>query len=307
MCSRWDAPLNQGRRSFFKTSASPSANVTLTSYLSRAELDQLFARVNARHLSDKEHFAVYPSLRDQLVVITGGASGIGASLVEHFALQGSRVAFLDIDHQSAEKLVATLSSKCTHAPEFLCCDLTDVLKLRDVFAGIVMRFGAVRVLVNNAGNDARHSTEEVTPDYWDRCIAINLRHQFFATQAVIPSMKKAGQGSIINLSSISWIIPSTGLPVYIAAKAAIVGLTRTLAHELGPHNIRVNSVLPGAILTERQRQLWFTEEYRAEILHNQALKRMILPEEVARLVLFLASDDSAAITNQSYIIDGGWV
>ncbi|MHB8502707.1 MAG: SDR family NAD(P)-dependent oxidoreductase [Candidatus Acidiferrales bacterium] len=255
----------------------------------------------------QQRFAVYPSLRDQLVLITGGASGIGASLVEQFASQGSHVVFLDIDRNSAERLVAELSKKCTHAPVFLPCDLTDIPTLGAVIDEIEARHGTVRVLVNNAGNDARHSLEDVTLDDWDRSMAVNLRHQFFATQAVIPAMKKAGQGSVINLSSISWIIPSTGLPVYVTAKAAIVGLTRTLAHELGPHNIRVNCVLPGAILTERQKQLWFTDEYRAEILRNQALKRMILPEEVARLVLFLASDDSAAITNQSYVIDGGWV
>ena len=138
-------------------------------------------------------------------------------------------------------------------------------------------------------------------------MAVNLKQQFFVSQAVVPAMKKAGSGSIINMSSISWMIPSTGLPVYVTAKAAIVGLTRTLAHELGGHNIRVNAVLPGAIATERQRQLWYTEAYKAEILSSQALKRLISPEEVARLVLFLAADDSAAITNQSYIIDAGWV
>ncbi len=258
-------------------------------------------------MSSQQRFAVYPSLRDQLVLITGGASGIGASLVEHFALQGSQVAFLDIDQKSAEQLVPALSSKCAHAPVFLPCDLTDISKLRAAIAEIESRCGVIRVLVNNAGNDARHSIDEVTPEYWDRAISVNLRHQFFASQAVLPAMKKAGQGSIINLSSICWIIPSTGLPVYVTAKAAIVGLTRTLAHELGPHNIRVNCVLPGAILTERQKQLWFTEEYRAEILRNQALKKMILPEDVARLVLFLASDDSSAITSQSYVVDAGWV
>lgn len=258
-------------------------------------------------MSVQQRFAVYPSLRDQLVLITGGATGIGASLVEHFTAQGSQVVFLDIDRKSAEQLVAQLSSKCAHAPAFLPCDLTDTSKLRAAIAEIEGRHGTIRVLVNNAGNDARHSIDEVTPEYWDRAIAVNLKHQYFASQAVIPAMKKAGQGSIINMSSISWIIPSTGLPVYVTAKAAIVGLTRTLAHELGPHNIRVNCVLPGAILTERQKQLWFTDEYRAEVLRNQALKRMILPEEVSRLVLFLASDDSAAVTNQSYVIDGGWV
>ena len=258
-------------------------------------------------MSIQQRFAVYPSLQDQLVLVTGGATGIGASLVEHFALQGSQVAFLDIDHKSAERLVAGLSSKCTHAPAFLPCDLTDIAKLRAAVAEIEARHGTIRVLVNNAGNDARHSIDEVTPEYWDRAIAVNLRHQYFASQAVIPAMKKAGLGSIINMSSICWIIPSTGLPVYVTAKAAIVGLTRTLAHELGPHNIRVNCVLPGAIQTERQKQLWFTEEYQAEILRNQALMKMILPEEVARLVLFLASDDSSAITSQSYVVDAGWV
>lgn len=258
-------------------------------------------------MSAQERFATYPSLRGELVLITGGASGIGASLVEHFAAQGSQVAFLDLDHKGGDKLASELSAKCTHPPAFLPCDLTDVAQLRVAVAEIETRHGAVRVLVNNAGNDTRHSIDEVTPEYWDRTIAVNLRHQFFAVQAVLPAMKKAGHGSIINMSSISWIIPSTGLPVYVTAKAAIVGLTRSLAHELGPHNIRVNCVLPGAILTERQKQLWFTEEYQAEILRNQALKKMILPEEVARLVLFLAADDSSAVTNQSYVVDGGWV
>jgi D-xylose 1-dehydrogenase len=258
-------------------------------------------------MSAEPQFAVYPSLRDQLVLITGGATGIGASIVEHFALQGSQVAFLDVDQKNAEQLVAGLSTKCALSPAFLPCDLTDIPKLREAVVDIEARFGTIRVLVNNAGNDARHSIEEVTPESWDRSMEVNLRHQFFASQAVIPAMKRAGQGSIINMSSISWIIPSTGLPVYVTAKAAIVGLTRTLAHELGPHNIRVNCVLPGAILTERQKLLWFTDEYRAAILGNQALKKILLPGEVARLVLFLASDDSSAITSQSYVVDGGWV
>jgi NAD(P)-dependent dehydrogenase (short-subunit alcohol dehydrogenase family) len=264
-------------------------------------------RADHETMNVQQRFAVYPSLRDQLVLVTGGATGIGASLVEHFAFQGSQVVFLDIDHQSAEQLVARLSSKCAHAPAFLPCDLTDIAELRRAIAEIEARHGTLRVLVNNAGNDARHSIDEVTPEYWDRAIAVNLRHQYFASQAVIPAMKKAGEGSIINMSSISWIIPSTGLPVYVTTKAAIVGLTRTLAHELGRHNIRVNCVLPGAIQTERQKQLWFTEEYKAEILRNQALKKLILPEEVARLVLFLASDDSSAITSQAYVVDAGWV
>ena len=162
-------------------------------------------------------------------------------------------------------------------------------------------------LVNNAANDQRHATEEVTPEQWDKSIALNLKPYFFAIQAVLPPMKAAGRGCIINMSSISWIIPTTGLPVYVAAKAAIVGLTRTLAHELGPVGIRVNAVLPGAIATEKQKRLVYTPEYSEKILSNQALKRQIQPEDVARLVLFLAADDSSAITNQSYVVDGGWV
>ena len=185
--------------------------------------------------------------------------------------------------------------------------MTDVAALRECAERVASTFGTIDVLVNNAGNDTRHSIEEVTSEYWDKAIAVNLKHQFFLTQAVIPSMKEAGRGSIINMSSIGWVIPSVGLPVYVAAKAAIAGLTRTLAHELGAFNIRVNCVMPGAIETERQKRLWYTDAYLNKVLSSQALKRMILPEEVARLVLFLSADDSAAITNQCHIIDGGWV
>ena len=252
-------------------------------------------------------FATYPSLRGSVVLVTGGASGIGERIVEQFARQGSHVAFLDIQKEAGAQLVQKIAANGDPEPHFVPCDLTDIDAVRICVQDILAKFKTVDVLVNNAGNDARHSVEEVTPEYWDRSMAVNLRHQFFVSQAVIPAMKRAARGSIINLSSISWVIPSTGLPVYVTAKAAIVGLTRTLAHELGADNIRVNCVLPGAILTERQKQLWFTDAYQAEILKNQALKRMILPDEVARLVLFLAADDSSAITSQSYVIDGGWV
>jgi NAD(P)-dependent dehydrogenase (short-subunit alcohol dehydrogenase family) len=203
--------------------------------------------------------------------------------------------------------VEGLTDEGCPAPFYIHCDLTDVEALKSAVEQVLADWGAVDVLVNNAGNDQRHTIEEVTPAYWDRLIATNLRPQFFMIQAVLPAMRKAGRGSIVNMSSISWMIPSTGVPVYITAKAAIVGLTRTMAHELGPANIRVNAVLPGAIVTERQKRLWYTPEYKAEILSSQALKHDILPEEVARLVLFLAADDSSAITNQSYIVDGGWV
>jgi NAD(P)-dependent dehydrogenase (short-subunit alcohol dehydrogenase family) len=187
------------------------------------------------------------------------------------------------------------------------CDLTDIAALRSAVAEIEGRLGALRVLVNNAASDDRHQFADVTPEYWDERMAINLRHHFFAIQAVVPRMAEAGGGSIINMSSIAWMIPSTGLPAYVTAKAGIIGLTRTLAHELAASNIRVNCVLPGAIATERQRRLWYTPEYLEEILSAQALKRTLVPEDVARLVLFLAADDSEAITNQSYVIDGGWV
>jgi len=253
------------------------------------------------------NFARYPSLRDRVILVTGGASGIGATMVEQFALQGSRVAFLDVAAELATELIHQLTGRCPLAPCFFACDLTDIAALRAAVAEVEARLGPVRVLVNNAASDDRHKFAEVTPEYWDERMAVNLRHHFFATQAVVPGMAAAGGGSVINMGSIAWAVPSTGLPVYVTAKAAVVGLTRTLAHELGASGIRVNCVMPGAIMTERQRRLWMTPEYLAEIMSRQALKRQLMPEEVARLVLFLAADDSAAITNQSYIIDGGWV
>jgi D-xylose 1-dehydrogenase len=252
-------------------------------------------------------YGSYPSLRGRVVVVTGGASGIGEKIVEQFAHQGARVAFLDIQDDAGMQLAKKVGAAGGVEPYFLHCDLTDIDALRACVEMAIAKFQTVDVLVNNAANDTRQALEAVTPEFWDQSIAVNLKHQFFASQAVIPVMKKAGRGSIINMSSISWMVPSVGFPVYITAKAAIVGLTRTLAHELGGDNIRVNCVLPGAIFTERQKRLWFTETYKDEILKRQALKRMISPEEVARLVLFLAADDSAAITNQSYVIDGGWV
>lgn len=252
-------------------------------------------------------FANYPSLRDRMVVVTGGASGIGEAIVEAFVMQHARVAFLDIQQDAGDALVQRMVEKGYAKPSFYLCDLTETAALQRTVAAIVAELGAIDVLVNNAGDDMRHSIEEVTPESWDRCIALNLKHQFFMIQGVIPSMRMRGGGSIINMSSIGWVIPSTSVPVYVTAKAAIVGMTRTLAHELGVDNIRVNSVMPGAIQTEKQKRLWLTEAYTAEVLGRQALKRLLVPEEVARLVLFLAADDSSAITNQSYIVDGGWV
>lgn len=258
-------------------------------------------------MNQNERFARYPSLRDVVVVITGGATGIGAAMVEQFALQGARVAFLDLDKSGAEELVRKCAESAPHSPNFLKCDLTKIDDLRSAIGKIEAEFGTIRVLVNNAANDDRHKTSEVTPEYWDQRMNVNLRHHFFAIQAVAPGMTKSGGGSIVNMSSISWIIPATGLPAYVTAKAGIVGLTRSLSREFGSANIRVNSVSPGAIMTERQRRLWMTPDYLAEVMGNQALKRELLPEDVARLVLFLASDDSSGITGQNFIIDAGWV
>jgi NAD(P)-dependent dehydrogenase (short-subunit alcohol dehydrogenase family) len=252
-------------------------------------------------------YAVYPSLRDRVVLVTGGATGIGESLVRHFAMQGARVAFFDVQDGPAVALRNEVSAAGCTAPLYLHCDLTDVAALKGNVERVLAAHGTVDVLVNNAGNDQRHAMEEVTAEFFERTIAVNLRPYFFMAQAVIPAMKAAGRGVIVNLSSICWMIPSTGLPVYATAKAGIVGLTRTLAHEYGPKGIRVNAVLPGAIATEKQKRLVYTPEYKAEIMANQALKRDILPEDVARLVLFLAADDSSGITNQSYVVDGGWV
>lgn len=257
-------------------------------------------------MSQPAKYASYPSLQNRVVLITGGATGIGASLVEQFAGQGSRVAFLDIAAGPARELCERLKPGSAYAPVFLPCDLTDITALRTALQEVETTLGRVEVLVNNAANDTRHSFADVTPEYWDAAMNVNLRHQFFAIQAVAPGMIANGGGSIINMSSISWMIPSTGMPAYVTAKAAIIGLTRTMSHELGASNIRVNAILPGAILTERQKRLWWTPEYEAAIMSNQSLKRHLTEEDVARLVLFLAADDSSGITNQSYVIDGGW-
>lgn len=251
--------------------------------------------------------AIYPSLKDKVVIVTGGASGIGEAIVEAFAKQQAQIVFLDIQDKAAEVLVQRLHQAGCAPATYVHCDLTDIGTLQRLMGEVLQSLPAVDILVNNAGNDTRHTIEEVTSEYWDRCMQVNLKHQFFMAQAVLPGMRQARRGAIINMSSIGWIIPSTGMPVYVTAKAAIVGMTRTLAHEAGADGIRVNAVLPGAILTDRQRELWFTEEYKQQILSRQALKRLIQPEEVAKLVLFLGSDESLAITNQSFIIDGGWV
>jgi D-xylose 1-dehydrogenase len=253
------------------------------------------------------HSAIYSSLDGKVVLVTGGASGIGEAIVEAFVAQKSRVLFCDVQDDVAQTLIERLRQPEYVPPQYFHCDLTNIEELQQTLDRVLRSVPAIDVLVNNAGNDKRHNIEEVTPDFWDWCIQTNLKHQFFMAQAVLPGMRKAKRGAIINMGSIAWMIPSTGVPVYATAKAAIVGLTRTLAHEVGGEGIRVNCVLPGAIFTERQRRLWLTDDYKKEILNRQALKTEIQPTDVAKLVLFLASDESLAITNQSFVIDAGWV
>jgi NAD(P)-dependent dehydrogenase (short-subunit alcohol dehydrogenase family) len=252
-------------------------------------------------------FATYPSLRGRRVLITGGATGIGEAFVLRFAQQGARIAFLDIQDEAAAILTARIAALGHAEPVYLHCDMTDVEAVRAAAAESIAAMGGLDVLVNNAGNDRRHAIEEVTPELWDATMAVNLRHQFFMCQAAIPALRQAGGGSILNMSSIAWMIPSIGLPVYVTAKAAIVGMTRTLAHELGKDNIRVNCLLPGAIVTEKQQRLVLTPEYSAEILASQTLKRHLMPDEVVRMAMFLAADDASGITGQGFVVDGGWV
>ncbi len=251
--------------------------------------------------------ATYPSLRDRPVLITGGGSGIGEALVRHFWAQGSRVAFIDIARAPSERLVEELSRGPHAPPRFELCDLTDIAALRDAVARIQSALGPPRVLINNAAHDDRHAIDDVTPEYWDNRIAVNLRHQFFAAQAVYKHMAAAGGGSIVNFGSVSWKLAQGGMPAYLSAKAAVEGLTRALARDFGPLNIRVNTVMPGWIMTERQKKLWLTPQGEAETLARQCLKRMLVPEDVARVVLFLASDEAAACTSQTFVVDGGLV
>jgi len=251
--------------------------------------------------------ASYPSLDGRVAFVTGGGSGIGASIVEHLCAQRARVAFVDIERSASEALVKAIAERGHPAPTFLPCDLRDIGALRTGIGEVRARLGPIRVLINNAANDERHTIERVTPEYWDDRFAVNLRHQFFAAQAVAPEMAAAGGGSIINFGSTSWMVGQGGMPAYLSAKSAVAGLTRALARDFGPINIRVNSIVPGWIMTERQLTLWLTPEGEQELLRRQCLKRKLFPEDVARVVLFFASDDSSACTSQSYIVDGGWV
>lgn len=248
--------------------------------------------------------AIYPSLKDRTVLVTGGGSGIGEAIVRQFVDQGARVGFIDVDAKASKQLLADLPAQAS--VHFEHADLRDIGALRRAVAGIRETFGPITILVNNAARDDRHAIADVTPEYWDERIAVNLKHQFFSAQAVAPDMTRAGGGAIVNIGSVSWVIGQGDMPCYTTAKSAVQGLTRALARDLGPHNIRVNSILPGWIMTQRQQDLWLTPDGEAELMRRQCLKRKLMPDEIARVVLFFAADDSGACTNQSYIVDGGW-
>lgn len=248
--------------------------------------------------------AVYPSLLNKRIIISGGGSGIGAGLVEGFASQGARVAFVDLQDAESEALCKRLASSL-HQPVYRHCDITDMDNYTQCIAAFIEQLGGCDVLVNNAGNDDRHAIAEVTSEYWDQRMAVNLKHQFFAAKTVAPIMRDAGGGVIINLGSISWHLGLEDLTVYQTAKAAIEGLTRSLARELGGHNIRVNAILPGNVQTPRQQE-WYTPEQEAEIVEAQCLSGRIQPADIAAMAMFLASDEARYCSGHNYWVDAGW-
>ena len=254
-----------------------------------------------------KQLARYGSLQGKRVFITGGGSGIGEALVEAFVAQGAVVAFVDIAREASEALCVRLAGLGPVPPVFRHCDITNIPALQLTMAELAERLGDFDVLVNNAANDQRHEIGEVSVDYWNERIAINQRPMFFTCQAVLEGMKRKGGGAIINMSSISWHMKGAGYPVYATTKAAVIGLTRSLARDLGPHGIRVNTVTPGWVMTERQIALWVNEAAEAEIARTQCLPGTVQPHDIAAMVLFLAADDSAMCTSQEFIVDAGWV
>jgi NAD(P)-dependent dehydrogenase (short-subunit alcohol dehydrogenase family) len=249
----------------------------------------------------------YPDLSGKTVLITGGGSGIGAAFTEAFAHQKARVAFLDIAEEPSQALAKKIAAETQGAaPRFFPCDVRDIAALQSAIERAHAAIGDISILINNAASDDRHTFDAVTPAYWDDRIAVNLRHMFFAAKEVAPQMKRLGGGSIINMSSIIWRLAHTGLPAYITCKAAVIGLTRTQAREYGPSNIRVNAISPGAVWTERQIKLWYTPEFEAEMMRGQCLATRVMPEDIANMALFLASDAAAKCTAQDYTVDAGW-
>lgn len=250
-------------------------------------------------------FATYPSLVDRAVLISGGATGIGAAFVTHFAQQGARVAFLDIDENGAAVLRAALP-ETRHAPMFLRCDVTDVEALRTSIAEASSHIGKISILINNAANDRRHRLQDTTPEEFEQSIAVNLRHQYFATQAVVPGMRELGGGSVICLGSTGWMIKNAGYPMYAMAKSAVHGLVNGLARELGKDRIRINALVPGWVITDKQRELWLDEAGEREIQQKQCMPGYLSANDLARAALFLGADDSRMCTGHDFIVDGGW-
>ena len=247
----------------------------------------------------------YSDLKNKRVFISGGGSGIGATIVEYFCEQKSEVYFIDIDIKSSNKLIKKIKKKRFRVPKFIECNILDVKKLQNIIKDIISKKGAIHCLINSAANDDRHTTEQVDEKYWENRMGINLKHYFFAAQAVVKGMKKIKSGSIVNLSSVSWVLGEGDKVVYETAKSAVIGLTRSFAQEFGKYNIRTNSVIPGSIATERQIKHWLTPKYKKLILDSQAIKRQLKPDDVASLVLFLSSDQSSGCTKQSFVVDGG--
>jgi NAD(P)-dependent dehydrogenase (short-subunit alcohol dehydrogenase family) len=250
--------------------------------------------------------ARYPSLVDRVVLITGGSTGIGETLVEQFVAQGARVGFVDIDAANGEALAKRLAPNAKTAPLFVPADVTDIARLDAAIDTVRKRFGPITVLLNNAANDQRHKIEDTTPQSWDAGVAVNLKHQFFAAKNVSADMKTAGGGSIINFGSVSWKLKQGGMPVYTTSKSAVQGLTRSLARDFGPFNIRVNTIVPGWVMTERQKRLWFDEQGKADVARGQCINQPLMPIHIASMTLFLAADDSAMCTAQDFVVDGGW-
>ncbi len=247
--------------------------------------------------------ANYPSLKDKVALVSGGASGIGESIVRHFAEQGSKVGFVDIADDAAKKLIADLGP--TAKLHYEHCDVTDIAALRRAIENIRKALGPITILVNNAAHDQRYNLDDMTPELWDNRIAVNLKHQFFAAQAVYPDMKAAGGGAIVNYSSSAWLTGAQNLTAYSSAKAGVLGLTKSLARDLGVHNIRVNAIVPGWIMTQRQLDLWLTPEAEKDLMTRQCLKHKLYPADCARMTLFLASEDASGLTSQSFVVDGG--
>ncbi len=250
--------------------------------------------------------AIYPDLEGKSVVVTGGAQGIGASIVRAFVRQKAKVGFIDIADDVGTALALDLDGVAA-AIRFVAADIRDVAMLRDAIGILAQLHGDADILINTAGHDERHATESVTPEMFDERIAVNLRHAFFAAQAVLPGMQAKGGGSIVNFSSISWMAGMGGMPVYTASKSAMIGLTRGLARDYGPSNIRVNAIAPGWTRTERQIEKWWTPEADKMRLDAQCLKKWVTPDDIAKFVVFLASDDASTCTAQHYVVDAGWV